>query len=32
MPNNANYLYAAYTVAAIIILSFAYFLYRNSKK
>jgi hypothetical protein len=32
MPDNGNYLAAAYTVAAIILLTFAYYLYRNSNK
>jgi len=32
MPDNGNYLAAAYSVAAIILLSFAWFLWRASRK
>jgi hypothetical protein len=32
MPDNGNYLAAAYIVAATILVAFAYYLYRNSKK
>ena len=32
MPNNGNYLTEAYIVAAVILLAFSAFLWRNSKK
>ena len=32
MPNNGSYLAAAYTVAAVILLAFAVYLYRKSNK
>ena len=32
MPNNGNYLTAAYIVAAVILLTFAVVLYRKSRK